>query len=49
MQFHCLIFFHSDGTFYLWETSTWASELWSSTSGLVTVSKIFTEFCKGSD
>ncbi|WOH06303.1 hypothetical protein DCAR_0625728 [Daucus carota subsp. sativus] len=25
-----------DGTFYLWETSTWASELWSSTSGLVT-------------
>ncbi|XP_074353966.1 aladin [Apium graveolens] len=25
-----------DGTFYLWETSTWTSELWSSTSGLVT-------------
>ncbi|CAI9301461.1 unnamed protein product [Lactuca saligna] len=25
-----------DGTFYLWETNTWTSELWSSTSGFVT-------------
>ncbi|KAL8232670.1 hypothetical protein R6Q57_002448 [Mikania cordata] len=25
-----------DGTFYLWETNTWTSEPWSSTSGLVT-------------
>ncbi|GLT95643.1 hypothetical protein SLE2022_133110 [Rubroshorea leprosula] len=25
-----------DGTFYLWETNTWTSERWSSTSGLVT-------------
>lgn len=25
-----------DGTFYLWETNTWTSEQWSSTSGLVT-------------
>ncbi|KAF7819182.1 aladin isoform X1 [Senna tora] len=24
-----------DGTFYLWETNTWASEQWSSTSGFV--------------
>ncbi|PRQ55860.1 putative transcription factor WD40-like family [Rosa chinensis] len=24
-----------DGTFYLWETNTWASESWSSTSGFV--------------
>ncbi|RDY09202.1 Aladin [Mucuna pruriens] len=24
-----------DGTFYLWETSTWTSEQWSSTSGFV--------------
>nr|KAJ0225398.1 hypothetical protein LSAT_V11C100050290 [Lactuca sativa] len=27
-----------DGTFYMWETNTWTSELWSSTSGFVTVS-----------
>ncbi|KAG0497479.1 hypothetical protein HPP92_002170 [Vanilla planifolia] len=27
---------NSDGTFYLWETNTWTSELWSSTSGYVT-------------
>ncbi|KAH9675141.1 Aladin [Citrus sinensis] len=26
-----------DGTFYLWETNTWTSEPWSSTSGFVTV------------
>ncbi|KAI8562569.1 hypothetical protein RHMOL_Rhmol03G0045200 [Rhododendron molle] len=26
----------SDGTFYLWETNTWTSEPWSSTSGFVT-------------
>ncbi|KAI3677975.1 hypothetical protein L6452_37249 [Arctium lappa] len=25
-----------DGTFYLWETNTWTSEPWSSTSGFVT-------------
>lgn len=25
-----------DGTFYLWETNTWTSETWSSTSGFVT-------------
>ncbi|PON89796.1 WD repeat containing protein [Trema orientale] len=25
-----------DGTFYLWETNTWTSESWSSTSGFVT-------------
>ncbi|KAJ4706950.1 Aladin [Melia azedarach] len=25
-----------DGTFYLWETNTWTSEQWSSTSGFVT-------------
>ncbi|KAL3819661.1 hypothetical protein ACJIZ3_005566 [Penstemon smallii] len=25
-----------DGTFYLWETNTWTSELWSSKNGLVT-------------
>lgn len=25
-----------DGSFYLWETNTWTSEQWSSTSGLVT-------------
>ncbi|XVE60937.1 hypothetical protein DITRI_Ditri06bG0000900 [Diplodiscus trichospermus] len=25
-----------DGTFYLWETNTWTSELWSSASGFVT-------------
>lgn len=31
--------FHSDGTFYLWETNTWTSEPWSSTSGFVTVNK----------
>ncbi|KAK6942094.1 hypothetical protein RJ641_027471, partial [Dillenia turbinata] len=27
---------NSDGTFYLWETNTWTSEPWSSTSGFVT-------------
>ncbi|CAL5431491.1 unnamed protein product [Camellia sinensis] len=26
----------NDGTFYLWETNTWTSEPWSSTSGFVT-------------
>ncbi|MFS7896234.1 putative transcription factor WD40-like family [Helianthus anomalus] len=30
-----------DGTFYLWETNTWTSEPWSSTSGYVTVGKYF--------
>ncbi|RYR32372.1 hypothetical protein Ahy_A10g046957 isoform C [Arachis hypogaea] len=29
------MFLHSDGTFYLWETNTWTSEQWSSTSGFV--------------
>ncbi|KAF7116604.1 hypothetical protein RHSIM_RhsimUnG0020600 [Rhododendron simsii] len=28
--------FASDGTFYLWETNTWTSEPWSSSSGFVT-------------
>lgn len=38
-MFHNLIimFSHSDGTFYLWETNTWTSEQWSSTSGFVKV------------
>ncbi|KAK9290378.1 hypothetical protein L1049_008547 [Liquidambar formosana] len=31
-----IVFFCSDGTFYLWETNTWTSEPWSSTSGFVT-------------
>ncbi|KAL7600035.1 hypothetical protein Lser_V15G23599 [Lactuca serriola] len=26
-----------DGTFYLWETNTWTSKLWSSTSGFFTI------------
>lgn len=34
-----ILFFCSDGTFYLWETNTWTSESWSSTSGFVTVNK----------
>ncbi|THG02379.1 hypothetical protein TEA_030011 [Camellia sinensis var. sinensis] len=29
-----------DGTFYLWETNTWTSEPWSSTSGFVTPSEV---------
>lgn len=33
------LFYFSDGTFYLWETNTWTSEPWSSTSGFATVSK----------
>lgn len=33
-----IVFSYSDGTFYLWETNTWTSEPWSSTSGFVTVS-----------
>lgn len=32
-----ILFVHSDGTFYLWETNTWTSEPWSLTSGFVTV------------
>ncbi|KAF4352166.1 hypothetical protein F8388_020048 [Cannabis sativa] len=28
-----------DGTFYLWETNTWTSESWSSTSGFVMIDK----------
>ncbi|XP_042754741.1 ATPase family AAA domain-containing protein At1g05910 isoform X2 [Lactuca sativa] len=30
-----------DGTFYMWETNTWTSELWSSTSGFVTLDQIY--------
>lgn len=35
-----VMFINSDGTFYLWETNTWASEQWSSISGFVKVCKI---------
>ncbi|CAL5356748.1 unnamed protein product [Camellia sinensis] len=35
----------NDGTFYLWETNTWTSEPWSSTSGFVTRSAV--SFCAG--
>jgi len=40
---HTLIFIFSfsDGTFYLWETNTWTSEQWSSTSGFVKVNDIY--------
>lgn len=38
-EYHLFYFFCSDGTFYLWETNTWTSESWSSTSGFVTVNK----------
>lgn len=36
------IFFCRDGSFYLWETNTWTSEPWSSSSGYVTVSEFYT-------
>jgi len=36
-----IIFSFSDGTFYLWETNTWTSEQWSSTSGFVKVYGIY--------
>jgi len=32
---------YSDGTFYLWETNTWTSEQWSSTSGFVKVREVY--------
>ncbi|RZS04713.1 hypothetical protein BHM03_00035085 [Ensete ventricosum] len=39
VDIHLKVYFNilcSDGTFYLWETNTWTSEPWSSTSGYVT-------------
>lgn len=35
-----VMFSYSDGTFYLWETNTWTSEQWSSTSGFVKVYEV---------
>lgn len=32
---------YSDGTFYLWETNTWTSEQWSSSSGFVKVREVY--------
>lgn len=36
-----IMFSYSDGTFYLWETNTWTSEQWSSTSGFVKVYAVY--------
>lgn len=36
-----IMFSYSDGTFYLWETNTWTSEQWSSTSGFVKVYVVY--------
>ncbi|CAN1174962.1 Probable protein S-acyltransferase 4 [Linum perenne] len=35
-QPNCMASLSTDGTFYLWETNTWTSEQWSSSSGFVT-------------
>lgn len=34
-----------DGTFYLWETNTWTSELWSSSGGFITGATWDTDGC----
>lgn len=41
MILNLVMLFYSDGTFYLWETNTWTSEQWSSTSGFVKVYGVY--------